>query len=64
MSADLKEVVKRMRDEKATLQKRLKALDGAIEAVREICTHEWMGCGHDSHHNYVECVHCGKEEIR
>jgi len=34
------------------------------EAIRKNCNHEWEDDGHNSHHDYEKCIHCGELRIK
>ena len=44
------------------LKEALKKVTSAIQALQEVCSHEMESDGHDSHHRYFKCKHCGKTE--
>lgn len=48
--------------EKEQLVARVRKLDAFIEAAQEICTHDWMDSGRDSHHSWQKCKKCTLEE--
>ncbi|WP_346237747.1 hypothetical protein ABDK00_001555 [Niabella insulamsoli] len=55
----MNEQVKKMEAEKAMLQERINKLNTAIQALQEVCDHNYLYQGHDSHYEYYECTDCG-----
>lgn len=45
-------------------QKEVQKLDIAIRSLQELCDHDWVGDGHDSHKNHYRCSICGDTESR
>lgn len=43
-------------------ERRLEKLTAAIDALRELCDHDFAPSGNDSHYNYQRCSRCGFEE--
>lgn len=58
MKLDINELSKK-RDK---LLKEADKLDRAIKALQDVCEHDWVDDGHDSHHNYGKCKICGRVE--
>lgn len=63
------EIIKKLNDKKNNLQYKIKKakeeiskIDIAIKAFQEVCDHNYIADGRDSHHSYVVCTICGKEE--
>ncbi len=64
----MKEEIKKLEIEKSTLLERVKKIDNAINAFREVCAHAHVSGldamkydGHDSHNDYYKCDICGCE---
>ena len=55
---------------KTLIAKRQKAnvelmkINKAIEALRDLCDHDWQNDGHDSHKDHYKCSICEKTESR
>lgn len=48
--------------EKSRLELRLEAVKQGLRVLRELCEHDFVENGHDSHHRFMKCKVCGKEE--
>jgi ferredoxin-like protein FixX len=59
----VKTTIEKLLLERKGLSDRLRAIDTAVKALREVCPHPvWKESGHDSHYNYRTCTECGLEE--
>lgn len=58
----MKKTFKELHDKKEKLEKELEKVDAAIEALQEVCDHDMVYDGHDSHHNYHKCSICNYTE--
>jgi len=58
------ETMKPLLSQRTKLRWELKKVDTAINALQEICEHEWISDGHDSHKDHYICSICKKTESR
>jgi len=55
----IKSTVCKLEQERKHLQEKLKVIDNIIHGLQSLCTHNWVGDGHDSHYSYQKCTICG-----
>lgn len=58
MDAAIKEILKKKSEAQAVLVK----CDTAIEAMQQLCEHDWECLGHSHNDNMYECTKCGKTD--
>jgi hypothetical protein len=51
-----------LKDTKAKLLERVKALDNLLKTYCELFEHTWVDDGHDSHYSYRKCSVCDRVE--
>lgn len=45
-----------------SLEDTLRRMDETRDKLVRGCNHSWTYTGHDSHHDWYQCVHCGEEK--
>jgi hypothetical protein len=58
----MKETIDRLRTEMLSHEAEVKKRRDAIRALQEVCDHDFVPDGHDSHHEYKRCTRCGLEK--
>jgi hypothetical protein len=53
------ELIKTFEAEKNELRLRIVKIEKAIDAIRDLCVHDWAPDGNDSHYDYEKCTKCG-----
>lgn len=55
----MRETIKKLNDELVHHDQEAEKRRKAIRALQDVCEHEWVDDGHDSHNNYKRCTKCG-----
>jgi len=58
------EEVQRAMHERIALCEQIRKLDAFVEAAQNICHHNMVDNGHDSHYNHMICTKCGYEDLK
>ena len=53
-----KEMMDSLFEKREVLYKEVKKIDQAISTLQEICEHDYIGDGHDSHRDHFKCKIC------
>lgn len=54
--------MKELDKEISTKAKELELLKQTRLGLQKLCSHDWVGDGHDSHHDWQKCRICGETE--
>jgi len=57
-----KESVEPLHEERKKLHEKLAKVNKAIKALQDLCDHDFVEDGHDSHKTHYKCSICSKEE--
>ena len=58
----MSEQIKKFLDEIISLKEEIRKREIAIEALQDLCEHEWELLGNTSHDDVYQCIHCKKTE--
>jgi hypothetical protein len=58
----IKSLMVELNTKKTTLRDEMNKVQGAINALQNICEHDWDCVGHDSHKDHYICKICGATE--
>jgi len=58
----IKKLITSLNTKKAELLNESNKVQGAINALQNICDHDWNCVGHDSHKDHYTCTICGKTD--
>ena len=57
----MKTAIKELLEKRVALNKEISKVEKAIEALQDLCVHEYLYEGHTSHEDYEVCKHCGDD---